>query len=88
MVSDVIFTRPRQPKAQRNTRKCSCVTRFQAFLYAHYEREKKPLELHWPVNKQQSSNSSCVVCSALYVEQKQAGKKVSYAKDICCTKRS
>eukprot|EP00957_Ditylum_brightwellii_P148215 11285428-Ditylum_brightwellii.AAC.1 len=95
MESDVISIRSRQPSFQRNSTKRSPAISFQALLDAHPERKKKPLELYQPVKKHQSSNSACVVCSALYVERKKAGKKVSYAKDeaknvnsyfsACCT---
>eukprot|EP00957_Ditylum_brightwellii_P106628 8134873-Ditylum_brightwellii.AAC.1 len=87
MESDVISTRSRQLSSQRNNKKCSPAISFQALLDAHPDRKKKHLDLHKPINKQQNSNSACVVNSALYVEQKQAGKKVSYAKDVCRMKK-
>eukprot|EP00957_Ditylum_brightwellii_P072533 5512229-Ditylum_brightwellii.AAC.1 len=82
MNSDVISTRSSQPSSQRYNKKPSPTISFQALLDAHPERKKKPLEFHQPVNKQQNSDGTCMVCSALYVEQKQAGNKVSYAKDL------
>eukprot|EP00957_Ditylum_brightwellii_P007706 582183-Ditylum_brightwellii.AAC.1 len=87
MDSDVISTKSSHLSSQRYNKKCSPAISFQALLDTHSERKKKPLELHQPVNKQQTTNDACVVYFALYVEQKQAGKKVSYAKYVCHMKK-
>eukprot|EP00957_Ditylum_brightwellii_P170443 12973826-Ditylum_brightwellii.AAC.1 len=78
MDSDIISTRLSQLSSQRYDKKRSPAISFQALLDAQPERKNKPLELHQLVNKQQGSNGACIVYSALYVGQKQAGKKVSY----------
>eukprot|EP00957_Ditylum_brightwellii_P007869 595677-Ditylum_brightwellii.AAC.1 len=87
MDSDVISIGSSQLSSQRYYKKHSPAISFQVLLDAHPERKNKPLELHQPVNKQQNSNVAYVACSTLYVEWKQAGKKVSYAKDVCRTKK-
>eukprot|EP00957_Ditylum_brightwellii_P187320 14266982-Ditylum_brightwellii.AAC.2 len=86
-ISNQPSTPSSQPSAPKIDSKRRRVTNFQALLDAYSERKQKHIELHQPVvNRNQKSNGCCVVCSALYHEQKQSGWNILHDKDIRCTR--